>query len=75
MRRISQGRSPPAAVLARSGNCADDPFARILPATLLAVGAGLIGNPKPVASLVIERYGGQQWPVDRFPGDRDVMDP
>ncbi len=68
------------ALTARRGSDAlrrllDDPFARILPATLLAVGAGLIGDPKPVASLVIERYGGQQWPVDRFPGDQDVTDP
>ena len=44
-----------------------DPFARLLPTALLSVDAGIIGSPKPVASLVVERYGGQQWPADRFP--------
>ncbi len=44
-----------------------DPFARLLPAELLAVDRGVIAGRLPVASVVIERYGGEQWPVDRFP--------
>ena len=48
---------------------AGDPFARLLPAALLAVERGLIAGPQPLPSLVLERYGGRQWPGDRFPGD------
>jgi hypothetical protein len=47
----------------------DDPFARLLPTVLVAIGPGLIGAAKPPASLVIERYGPTPWPADRFPGD------
>jgi hypothetical protein len=46
----------------------DDPFARLLPSAVLELGAGLIGHRAPPMSLVIERYGGAPWPVDRFPG-------
>ncbi len=46
---------------------ADDPFARLLPATVLRVGPGLLGASSPPASLVIERYGPAPWPADRFP--------
>ena len=45
----------------------DDPFARILPASVVQIGPGLIGSPKPPANLVIERYGSTPWPGDRFP--------
>lgn len=45
----------------------DDPFARIFPARLLAVGAGLLGRVPWPAGPVIERYGSDKpWPVDRF---------
>jgi hypothetical protein len=44
----------------------DDPFARLLPTEIVEIGAGLIGSPKPPASLVIERYGPTPWPADRF---------
>jgi hypothetical protein len=44
-----------------------DPFARIFPARLLRVGAGLLGRgPAPVGPS-IERYGSANpWPGDRF---------
>ncbi len=46
---------------------ADDPFARIFPARLLDVGAGLFGSAPPPAGPTIERYGSAQpWPWDRF---------
>ncbi len=44
----------------------DDPFARLLPASVLDVGPGLIGSPKPLANVVIERYGSAPWPAGRF---------
>jgi hypothetical protein len=45
----------------------DDPFARIFPALLLDVGAGLLGSVGAPAGPVIERYGSAQpWPADRF---------
>jgi hypothetical protein len=47
----------------------DDPFARLLPTVVVAVGPGLVAAAKPPASLVLERYGGTPWPADRFPGD------
>lgn len=47
----------------------DDPFARIFPARLLRVSAGLLGAVPPPAGPVIERYGSAQpWPQDRFGG-------
>ncbi len=46
---------------------ADDPFARVFPARILHVGAGLLGAVPPPAGPVIERYGSAQpWPWDRF---------
>jgi hypothetical protein len=46
---------------------ASDPFARIFPARVLHVGAGLFGSVPPPAGPVIERYGSAQpWPWDRF---------
>lgn len=48
---------------------ADDPFARIFPARLLHVGAGVVGRVPAPAGPVIERYGSAQpWPRDRFGG-------
>ena len=45
----------------------EDPFARIFPARLLDVGAGLFGSTPPPAGPTIERYGSAQpWPWDRF---------
>jgi hypothetical protein len=45
----------------------DDPFARIFPATLLAVEAGILGSAAAPAGPTIERYGsGNPWPWDRF---------
>jgi hypothetical protein len=47
---------------------AADPFARIFPALVLHVGAGLFGSVPPPAGPVIERYGSAEpWPRDRFP--------
>ena len=46
---------------------AHDPFARIFPARLLRVGAGVVGRLPAPAGPVIERYGSAQpWPQDRF---------
>lgn len=45
----------------------DDPFARIFPARLLAVDAGILGAMPPPTGPTIERYGsGSPWPWDRF---------
>jgi len=45
----------------------DDPFARIFPARLLAVEAGILGAAPSPAGPTIERYGsGNPWPWDRF---------
>jgi hypothetical protein len=44
----------------------DDPFARLLPTTVAEIGPGLVGLRRPPGNLVIERYGGAPWPVDRF---------
>ena len=50
---------------------ADDPFARIFPARLLHVGAGVVGRLPAPAGPVIERYGSAQpWPQDRFAAAR-----
>jgi hypothetical protein len=46
---------------------ADDPFARIFPARILRVGAGVLGATPAPAGPVIERYGSANpWPWDRF---------
>jgi len=45
----------------------DDPFARIFPAQILRVDAGVLGAVAPAAGPVIERYGSANpWPWDRF---------
>jgi hypothetical protein len=45
----------------------DDPFARVFPARILSVGAGVLGVLPPPAGPVIERYGSANpWPWDRF---------
>ena len=45
----------------------EDPFARIFPARVLRVGAGVLGRVPWPAGPVIERYGSAQpWPADRF---------
>ena len=45
----------------------DDPFARIFPARILCVGAGVLGAVTAPAGPVIERYGSANpWPWDRF---------
>jgi hypothetical protein len=45
----------------------DDPFARIFPARLLVVDAGILGSVAPPTGPTIERYGsGNPWPWDRF---------
>ena len=44
-----------------------DPFARIYPAMLLAVEAGIFGSLAAPTGPTIERYGsGNPWPWDRF---------
>ena len=46
---------------------ADDPFARLQPARVLAVGAGVLGRVAPPCGPTIERYGSATpWPWDRF---------
>jgi hypothetical protein len=45
----------------------DDPFARIFPARILRVEAGLFGRTGAPCGPTIERYGSAQpWPWDRF---------
>jgi hypothetical protein len=47
----------------------DDPFARIFPARVLCVGAGLFGRVPAPCGPTIERYGSAQpWPWDRYAG-------
>jgi hypothetical protein len=46
---------------------ADDPFARIFPASVLRVGPGVLGRAAAPAAPTIERYGSANpWPWDRF---------
>lgn len=46
---------------------ADDPFARIFPARILRVEAGVLGATAGPAGPTIERYGSANpWPWDRF---------
>ena len=59
---LSAWRGPRAPALA-----AADPFARVHAAHVLHVGPGLFATPAALPAPVIERYGGQPWPVDRFP--------
>ena len=45
----------------------DDPFARVFPARILRVEAGLLGRTGAPCGPTIERYGSAQpWPWDRF---------
>jgi hypothetical protein len=45
----------------------DDPFARVFPARILRVDAGLLGRAPAPCGPTIERYGSAQpWPCDRF---------
>jgi hypothetical protein len=44
----------------------DDPFARLHPAWLLRVGAGMFGRVAPPAGPAIQRYAGKPWPVAGF---------
>jgi hypothetical protein len=47
----------------------DDPFARVFPARLLRVGAGVLGGATAPVGPAIERYGSANpWPADRFEG-------
>jgi hypothetical protein len=60
-----------AVTVARGGDAArlrwEDPFARIFPARVLEVDAGLFGRVPAPAGPTIERYGSAQpWPWDRF---------
>ena len=58
-----------ALMVARGGvtRLADDPFARIFPARVLRVDAGLLGAVPPPCGPTIERYGSAQpWPWDRY---------
>ena len=59
---ITVARSP-----AERDRLRDDPFARIFPARLLTVEAGIVGAVAPPTGPTIERYGsGNPWPWDRF---------
>lgn len=50
-----------------SRRLAADPFARIFPARILEVDAGLLGTLPAPAGPTIERYGSAEpWPSDRF---------
>jgi hypothetical protein len=52
---------------ARVARLVDDPFARVFPARILRVEAGILGEAAPAAGPVIERYGSANpWPWDRF---------
>ncbi len=45
----------------------DDPFARVFPARILRVDAGLLGRVAPPCGPTIERYGSAEpWPWDRY---------
>jgi hypothetical protein len=46
---------------------ADDPFRVVATPAVVHIGPGLIGRSPPLPAPVIERYGGQPWPADRFP--------
>ena len=44
----------------------DDPFARIHPAQVFEVGAGLLATVSPPPGPVTQRYAGQPWPAAGF---------
>jgi hypothetical protein len=51
----------------RDGRARGDPFARLFPARLLEIEAGVLGAAPAPAGPVIERYGSANpWPWDRF---------
>jgi hypothetical protein len=51
----------------RINRLADDPFARIFPARILRIEAGVLGRMTPPPGPTIERYGSANpWPWDRF---------
>lgn len=51
----------------------EDPFARLFPAQLLHIDAGLLGRAPAPTGPTIERYGSANpWPWDRFTGDAVV---
>jgi hypothetical protein len=55
------------AVTVMRSRVVDDPFARVFPARLLQVDAGLFGRVPPPCGPTIERYGSAQpWPWDRY---------
>jgi hypothetical protein len=61
---ISVARGPAAVERLR-----DDPFARVFPARVLRVGAGVLGTSHPPVGPALERYGSANpWPGDRFEG-------
>ena len=45
---------------------ADDPFARILPRTLLRVDRGFVGRMPSPTGPGVQRYAGAPWPWDHF---------
>jgi hypothetical protein len=50
-----------------AGMLRDDPFARVFPARILRVEAGLLGRVPLPCGPVIERYGSAEpWPWDRY---------
>jgi hypothetical protein len=54
---------------ADKGSVADDPFARVAPATLLQVPAGSLGAMPAPTGPGVTRYGsGNPWPWDRYAG-------
>lgn len=69
---VENSRFAGALTAARDGDRArlrSDPFARIFPAEIVEVGAGLLGTTPPPTGPVIQRYGGgEPWPWDRFAG-------
>lgn len=53
----------------RDGRLHNDPFTRLFPARLVAVGPGLLGATPALPGPVMQRYGGASpWPCDTFAG-------
>ncbi|MDQ6650528.1 MAG: hypothetical protein M3Z02_10525 [Actinomycetota bacterium] len=48
------------------GRADADPFARLHPARVLSIGAGLLGWVPPPPGPGIQRYAGQPWPAEGF---------
>ena len=48
------------------GRLIDDPFARVHPARILRLEAGLFGRVPPPPGPAIQRYGGKPWPASGF---------